>query len=148
MSEPLKLVASPWDESEGTCTCCGNRSKTIWGCISANEVAVAAYYVHWTVDSPAHMPNFDLVIGRWGDGASAEDRFLVSLVFKPGRDGGSFMVIDGEERWKKHSESCARAMQRAEVIGTDLAADVFALVDALWLTDGRMAEVRELNNAK
>jgi predicted outer membrane lipoprotein len=145
MSAALNLVATPWNESEGICTCCGNKSKTIWGDISVDETAVAVYFVQWTVASTEHFPNFDFVIGRWGEGASATDRILVSLLFRPGHDGGSFKVIDGGERLPKYSKVCARAMQRSEVIGTPLAGEVFALIDALWLTDTRMREVRELN---
>ena len=147
MSAALNLVATPWSESEGICACCGNRSKTIWGDLSTDETPVAVYYVHWTVDSPEHMPSFDFVIGRWGEGAGATDRVLVSLLFKPGHDGGSFTVIDGGERLPKYSKVCARAMQRSEVIGTPLAGNVFALLDALWLTDARMSEVHVLNHA-
>ena len=56
------------------------------------------------------------------------------------------MVIDGEDRLARKRSVCSRAMRRAEVVGTPMAGEVFALVDALWLTDPRMVEVRALNN--
>jgi hypothetical protein len=38
-------------------------------------------------------------------------------------------------------------MKRAEVVGTPLASEVFSLLDALWLTDPRIAQVKALDNA-
>jgi hypothetical protein len=121
-------------------------SKTIWGDISQNGATLAVYFVQWTVGAPDHKPNIDLVIGVWGEGTEAGNRFLVSLLYMPGGDGGSFMVIDGEDRLASKRSVCGRALRRAEVVGASLAVEVFALVDALWLTDPRMIEVRALNN--
>ncbi len=146
MSEALVLVATPWKESAGTCACCGRMSKTVWGDISQNGATLAVYFVQWTVGAPDHKPNIDLVIGAWGEGTDVDNRFLVSLLYKTGGDGGSFMVIDGEDRLASKRSVCGRAMRRVQVVGTALAGEVFALVDALWLTDPRMQEVRALNN--
>ena len=37
-------------------------------------------------------------------------------------------------------------MRRAEVVGTPFAREVFSLLDGLWLTDPRIAEVSALND--
>jgi hypothetical protein len=76
----------------------------------------------------------------------SSDRVLVSLEYRPGEDGGSFMVINGEGRNADDRSICGRALQREEIVGTPLATKVFALVGALWLTEPRIAEVRSLNN--
>lgn len=141
------ITATPWKESSGTCECCGRESKTIWGDLSDSETTQAVYFVQWTVDAPEHLPNIDLVMGRWGEGASPDDRILVSLLFQPGEDGGSFMVIDGEGRPADSRTLCKRALRRTEVVGTPMASEVFGLVDALWLTESRLDEVKALNNA-
>lgn len=146
MNETSHLAATPWEKSEGTCTCCGRTSKTIWGDLSQDNTALAVYFVQWTVGSSDHNPNFDFVLGPWGEGTLAENRVLVSLLFKPAADGGAFMVIDAEERLKAKRSICGRAMLRCEVVGTRFADEVFRLVDALWLTDPRMSEVQALNN--
>jgi hypothetical protein len=145
MSAP-GIAATPWKESTGTCACCGKTTKTIWGDLSDGSVTRAVYFVQWTVRSPEHYPNIDLVIGSWGEGAKPTDRILVSLLFRPSRDGGSFMVTDGAGRPSDTREVCARALPRAEVAGTPLASEVFALVDTVWLTDPRIGEVKELNH--
>jgi hypothetical protein len=54
------------------------------------------------------------------------------------------MVIDSGHRPANTSQLCGRALKRADVIGTPLASEVFQLVDAIWLQDARIAEVRRL----
>ena len=144
MNEASLITATPWKESGGTCACCGRASKTIWGDLTQDGKTLAVYFVQWTVESPEHEPNVDLVLGPWGEGALVENRSLVSLLFRPGRDGGSFMVIDSEKRFEAKRSVCGRALRRDEVVGTSLAEEVFRLVDALWLTDPRMVEVKAL----
>jgi len=46
-----------------------------------------------------------------------------------------------------YADLLGRSLLRAEVVGTPLASEVFALVDAIWLTDSRIAEVKGLNDA-
>ena len=146
MNTPPETVATPWKESSGTCACCGRTSKTVWGDLSTPEGALATYFVQWTVGAPEHDVNVDLVIGAWGEGAKPQDRVLVSVLYRPSSEGGSFMVIDGEARYSSKSELCGRAVRRAEVVGTPFAQEVFSLLDSLWLTDPRIAEVKALND--
>jgi hypothetical protein len=112
----------------------------------ANERTLAVYFVQWTVGAAEHNPNIDILIGSWGEGSRPQDRVLVSLLFRPSSDGGSFMVIDAEGRLAKTRDLCEKALRRVEVVGTPLAQEVFALVDSIWVTEPRIVEVKELNN--
>jgi len=143
-SSASSLVATPWKESHGTCACCGQTSKTIWGDVSNGEATCAIYYIQWTVGAANHDVNIDLIIGPWGEGADVANRILVSVLYRPTGDGGAFMVIDANERLSAKSSVCGRAARRDEVIGTAFATEVFSLVDALWLTDPRVEEVQAL----
>lgn len=96
--------------------------------------------------APDHNVNVDLIIAAWGEGTTPKDRFLASLLYRPSADGGSFMVTNARSRLPAKQEVCGRAMERAEIVGTPLAQEVFALLDALWLSDPRLAEVRALND--
>jgi hypothetical protein len=136
--ELTDIKATFWNESRGFCDCCGNETRTIWGDLADDKRTLAIYYVQWTAGSKEHWPNFDLIVGPWGDGTSPSDRVLVSLAYYPSRN--EFMVIDG--RGARYTKLCARALTRADVIGTSLATEIFALVDALWLTEPRLAEIR------
>ena len=101
---------------------------------------VAAYRLHWTIghlDTPG--ANLDLVIGSWGEGADASDRFAASLLYREPADAPpAFMVIDATERSIANSELAGSALRRDEVIGTPIADQMFALVDVIWLQDGRI----------
>jgi hypothetical protein len=126
-------------ESGGHCDCCGNESRCVWGTVSDGDVTRAAYWMHWTV---GHLSdpgaNLDLVIGTWGDGATVDDRFSVALVHREQPDGGpALMVINSADRPASKRELAVTALAREDVIGTPLAAQVFALVDAIYEQDGR-----------
>jgi hypothetical protein len=126
----------------GTCDCCGKTSKIASGFVHDElGAAQAAYFVHWTADHPDHGANFDLIVGRWGDGSDPLERAGVSLRFLPKK---GFMVIDAQERpFAKGQQLFSRGLARTDVIGTPLAAWVFSLVDAVWLGDDRIDEMRQ-----
>ena len=138
---PVELTVAPWKESSGVCDCCSRTSRTIWGAVSAADQTRAVYYIQWTVGSADHNPNFDLILGAWGERADPSKRILVSLEYQP---GGSFMVIDSGHRPANTPSLCGRALKRSDVVRTPLAKEVFELVDAIWLQDPRIAEVRAL----
>ena len=141
----MELKASPLKESSSTCQCCGKLSKTICGDVSVPERTLAIYYVQWTVGSAEHFPNIDLVLGPWDTDADPSERILIALVYEPGPDGGGFTIIDGEARPANSRQLCGRALKREEVIGTPFAQEAFQLVDAIWLDDPRIEEVKSLN---
>lgn len=142
----MDLRATPLKETSSTCECCGKVSKTICGDVSIPEKTLAIYYVQWTVGSAEHYPNVDLILGPWDAGADPSARVLISLVYDFGPDGGGFTVIDSEARPANTRELCGRALRRDEVIGTPFAQEAFQLVDAIWLHDPRIDEVRNLNS--
>ncbi len=126
-------------ESSGICDCCGNESRCVWGMVYSRDVASAAYWMHWTVGHLTETgANLDLVLGRWGDGASAEDRVAIALVHRQQPDGGpALMVIDAGVRPITKEGLAGSALAREDVIGTPLAAQVFSITDAIYEQDGR-----------
>jgi hypothetical protein len=56
------------------------------------------------------------------------------------------MVVDAENSSAGQSELVGRALRREEVIGTELAETTFAMLDAIWLQDGRIDEVRHFRD--
>ena len=138
-SELPKFEVETMGESGGHCDCCGNDSRSVWGMVHQGEPTVAAYWLHWTV---GHLrepgANLDLVIGRWGDDTTADDRFGVALIHREQSDGApSLMVIDAADRPIGDGDLATTALARVEVIGTPIAEQVFALVDAIYEQDGR-----------
>lgn len=133
------LSIEPLDESGGLCDCCGNPSRSVWGLVHQSDRTVAAYWLHWTVghlDEPG--ANLDLVIGSWGEQTSQNDRVAVSLLHREQLDGPpAMMVIDATDRPISGSDLVGQALGRSDVIGTPLAQQVFALVDAIYEQDAR-----------
>jgi hypothetical protein len=143
MNGPLRV--EPAGESGGHCDCCGNETRTIWGYLRSGEQPIAAYYFQWTRRKPEHFPNLDFLIGTWGDDA-VHDRKLVSWCFNPMAPG--FMAIDSADRPAAKSPLCAKPLTRDEVIHDDrLMKLTTELIDAVWLGDPRVQEVKELANA-
>ena len=135
-------VETDGSNDSGPCRCCGNMSRTVWGYLSHAENPLAAYYVHWTLGRVDHGANFDLVVGEWGEGTSPKDRAVVAVAFRWMSNGPEFMVIDAEGRPAAKAGALAdRALRRDQVIGTPLAAEVFAMLDAIWLNDQRIGEL-------
>ena len=123
----------------GPCDCCGDMSRSVWGYIYRDGNAEAAYFVQWTLGQvERHGANVDIIVGAWGDGATAEERSAVALEFRRGR---GFRVVDAKDRSAGGSRLAKRILARSEVVGTPLADSVFELVDAVWLQDQRISEV-------
>lgn len=126
-------------ESSGHCDCCGNKSRRIWGMVHhQGGPSVAAYWMNWTAGHLSEQgANLDLVIGKWGDGTDAHDRFGVALVHRQLEDGTpSLMVVDADDRFS-NVDLAATALKRRDVIDTPLAEQVFSIVDAIYLQDVR-----------
>jgi len=139
------LSIEPTGSSDfGPCPCCGNNSRRVWGHVHSPKAAVAAYFVHWTRNAVRdHGANFDLIVGKWGKGATAPDRELVALAYRLEDDGPSFMVIDAADRPAADDELVGKALARKEVIGKPIARKAFDIVDAILDQDPRVAELLE-----
>ena len=140
MSE-LKIELSG-SKDFGPCECCGGDSRTVWGFVHSTSGPEAAYFVQWTMGHvDQHGANVDLIVGKWGIGAKRADRCAIALEFRRTEQGPSFMVIDSASRPVATSDLVGRSLARSEVIGSPLAKIAFDIVDAIWLQDGRIAEI-------
>jgi NAD(P)H-hydrate repair Nnr-like enzyme with NAD(P)H-hydrate dehydratase domain len=102
---------------------------------------VAAYFVTWTQQRPDHPASFDLVLGTWGASTTKQDRQAVALDYRIIEGSPQFMVVDAEGRLAAN-ELADAALKRSEVVGTPLAGEVFALIDAIYLGDLRLTEIK------
>jgi hypothetical protein len=138
MNRPLTV--EPTGESHGHCDCCGNGSRTVWGYVHDAERTVAAYFVHWTVGAPEHLPTLDFLIGTWGDD-DVNDRVLSAWRFNPSQN--SFMIVDASQRPAASSTLCNRALSRDEILALpEVKAVAASCLDAVWLQDARIAEIQ------
>jgi hypothetical protein len=138
---PVPLVVEPDGEHESDpCACCGTRTYTIWGYIAKADITLAVYYVSWT---PGHLErgaSFEFILGNWRAESTAADRRAIMLRYGVTPQAAGFMVVDAPTR--ADDELVGKALKRKEVVGTPLAAQAFALADAVWLQDKRLAALR------
>ena len=119
----------------GSCECCGTTTNRVWGFVHRNDETVAAFFVTWTQGKPDHGAKFDLILGKWGDSATLDDRYSVALDFRVIDGSPQFMVVDALGRLTLEQPLVGRTLQRSDVIGTPLAPQVFAIVDAIYISD-------------
>ena len=82
----------------GPCECCGNNSRCVWGFIHSRGHRRVVLRPLDTQQGRRPRANFDLILGKWGEQATARDRSLVSLAYRLFDTGPQFMVIDGHDR--------------------------------------------------
>jgi hypothetical protein len=133
------------DESEaelGPCADCGQKTRRVWGYVYRSDIPAAAYYVEWTPSHPQRDAAFDLIVGKWGENAGPSDRQAVSVAFRVLDSGPAFMVQDASARKIGSSPLVSHALNRTEVVGQPIAADVFQICDSIYLADPRISELR------
>lgn len=137
---PLLTIETAGEAVFGTCDCCGKTTRRVWGFVHADASAYASYFVQW---SEGHVSEYgaawDLIIGEWGDGTSADDRYAVRLRYRNDDEAFGFMVVDAEAG--AYESLASHALLREDIIGRPLAKDVFAICDAIFLQDPRVARV-------
>ena len=139
----LRLEIFPDNQKTfGPCDCCGEMTSRVWGYIYGRNDALAAYYVEWTPRHEGQQANFDLIVGVWGEDTCASDRQAIAVEFRKLDTGPAFRVIDAKYREVSKSALVAEALDRDSVIGTPLAAQVFAICDLIYLEDPRISELR------
>jgi hypothetical protein len=138
-----RLIEPTGEASLGPCACCNANRRRVWGLVHRGEVGEAAYFVQWIPGQVGRYgARFDLILGEWGEGTDRAQRYAVALEFRFTSSGPAFMVIDavaGDAPW---GEVAGRGLRREEAIGTPTAQQAFDIVDALWLQDERLSEIR------
>jgi hypothetical protein len=80
---PFHLEIDPQNERTfGPCECCGNMTRRVWGNIYEDEAALAVYYVEWTPGHDVDPATVDLIVGPWGDTATAAERKAICLHYR------------------------------------------------------------------
>ena len=139
----MSLEYAVENEAElGPCPDCGQKTRRVWGYVYRSGIATAAYYVEWTPSHPQRDAAFDLIIGKWGENAGPSDRQAVSAGFRVLDTGPAFTVQDASVRRIGSSPLVSRALNRTEVVGQPIAADVFQICGSIYLADPRIVELR------
>lgn len=130
------------EKTSDVCPCCNNITRTIWGAAHVHDKIIAVYYVHWTQNSPVHGAHIDLILGDRNQSAPPVKRSLVTIEYRVTEGPPSFMVVNGNENSPALDPQVTIApLLREQVVGTPLAKDAFAIIDAIWLGDSRIDNI-------
>jgi len=114
----------------------------VWGYVHEGRRSLASYFVQWKVGQVRrHGANFDLILGKWGEGTGADDRVAVALQFRRTETGPSFMVVDAGGRPTARGGLARAALARDQVLGSPWEQEAYDVVDAVWLKDERIREI-------
>src|SRR5262245_8198444 len=136
------MEIEPTGESKGHCDCCGSITKRVWGFVHSYAGTVATYFVSWAERRPDHGASIELILGKWGESSTPQHRYVVALDHRIIEASPQFMIVDTQDRLPSADDLVSSALKRSEVIDTPLAPQVFALVNAIWIDDPRLTEIR------
>jgi len=114
---------------------------TLWGYIFAGDGARGVYYVRWN-DTSLNLVEFVLSIGEWGDDTGPDERICVSALGRKHDGRLAFMLVDAAESSFADQEFLGAMRPASAVRGTELAREVFAILDQILIDDERVAELR------
>lgn len=130
-----KLQVESTGAKNGLCDCCGTQTQHDWGFVHFENSTIASYFVSWTVGRPDHGAWFDLLIGQWGGESDPSQRNHVALEFLLLNGNPNFMVRNSNEANRKFTSLAHYETLRDDIIGTTLAPHIFAITDALYMSE-------------
>jgi hypothetical protein len=113
----------------------------VWGEAHRGGRVCAVYFVRWSPEQLNDVAEWLIVTGEWGD-APREARSSVALKcrFDDGRPG--FMVVDSHaSRLCQAAVTLGVALERSDVVNSEIARDVYPIVDAVMVQDARVREL-------
>lgn len=81
-------------------------------------------------------------VGAWGDGSRPDQREVVGLVARVHNGRLAFMLMDAHDTGLATHDFLGVLQRASEVRNTDLAREVFAILDRVLEADGRVAALR------
>lgn len=118
------------------CSCCGGVTRIVRAFVFSSAMARAVYFVRWTVGG-LHDADVGVSVGGWCD-ADSTPRRLISLKLRQMPNGPSFMVVDGSLAAWDGDAVVGEPLPANQVLGSPVATEVFAILDAAALQDDRL----------
>lgn len=125
-------------KSSGRCACCGKSKSTAWGFVYEDGGPRACYFVEWTNGHAERTARIDVVVGRWSDDTTEEDRDAVSLEYRASGTP-TFALADAAGR---PAAEVGRATKKDDVAGTKLAEEALSIAGAVLKADERFVELQ------
>jgi hypothetical protein len=117
-----------------TCNCCGAPTTVVTGYFDVGDASAGWYTVGVTHDRPDHLPLVRLFIGDWSETAGPDERWGLRI----GIDGNGPTLLDWPEKDLAEARTVFTPLSPAQVHGTPIEAQVWALMDKMLAQDSRL----------
>lgn len=141
MNDWQALEVEATGAKNGLCECCKTETQHHWGFVHFDNSTIASYFVKWTKKRPDHGAWFDLLIGEWGKHGNPAKRTHIALEFLLIDGKPNFIVRNSEDANQDYSSVAINGSLRDEIIGTGSASHIFAITDAIYMSD-KVQEIR------
>lgn len=122
--------------AHGPCPDCGHNTRSVWGYVSNEVGARAAYFIRWTDGHRERGAQLIVSIGGWGEGTLPSDRIAFGIECRVDT-GPSFMLVNADELPWGDEEFLGAKLTRAGALSHPLKPEVFDILDALVAQDPR-----------
>jgi hypothetical protein len=120
------------------CPCCNKAARRVWGNL-IDDAGTTAYVVQWAPGTNgSHSVQIGFVFGPWDAGTSAAERRHVAVEARPNKGAVDLRIIDAARSVIDARPLAAKAMTRAEVLGTPLKDQVLFYCEQIRVQDARV----------
>jgi len=122
-------------ETERTsCDCC--QKVTTLGSVALlyEGEFIGWFSLKFSEASSSHLPVFRIYVGDWSEGAQVDTRWGIGVSWHS--EGCTLLDWDEEE-----NNSSFTRLNRNDILGSDFAVELWAMVDAIIMKDSRLKEL-------
>lgn len=124
---------------DGHCATCGHETRTFRGFVNDQQGAYAVYLGTYTASHPELGVEMAVSIGGWGAGNDPALKQCVALEFRASDAGAGWRVRDAGDSCWATIDMLGQMLPRAQVMESGIASEAFAIIDAVWRSDPRLA---------
>ena len=117
------------------CPHCGEESKTVWGWVSKDNAAHAAYFVNLMTGHQEISARLTISIGGWGEEDNLRNRMWVYIETRPIPSRYEMMVREPEESLYNGKQILGTPLTRSEALASPLMQEFFAVADYIAFND-------------
>jgi hypothetical protein len=134
ISDGSDVTLREGDVEQTTCNCCGAPTTVVAGYLEVGELSAGWYTVGVTHDRPDHLPLVRLYIGDWTETAGPDERWGLRI----GISGDGPTLLDWPKGDLTDSAPVFTPLNRAQVLGTPMEPQLWALLDTVLTQDSRL----------
>jgi hypothetical protein len=117
------------------CPHCGEQSMTVWGWVSKDNAAHAAYFANLMTGHQETSARLTISIGGWGEEDNLAKRKYVFIEARPIAGSYEMMVREPEESLYNGKHILGTSLTRSEALASPLMQEFFAVADYIAIND-------------